>query len=410
MTRQKRNIAILGAGLAGCCAALELARKGYKTMVFDRSILPINQASLHNEGKLHLGYVYARATEDETHKKMIEGSLQFLGIIEYLTGIPHAHFNRSSRFKYAVPKATMLPLENILSHFQKVDTEIERFIYHQQSYKTHQRINPSRLLKLNRVKHFNRNNLLGVIETPEYSVDPVQIANIVSASVLSSDMIDFRGHCEITKVSKKASGGYQIYIDDPSGSHTMEFDACINCLWEERIKLDKLIGIQPKKTSLTRYKASITFFHRGDVLKAIPSTTLVSGAFGDVVNYQNGLYYLSWYPACKIGQTIDEDVRELKSKISRINKEDLIFETISKLSKYLKPVNKFINIIKLGKVGGGFICGWAKTDITDPNSQLHGRNDIGVVAHGRWISVNTGKYCTAPLYGTRAAEQLIKSL
>ena len=53
------HIAILGAGLAGCSASLNLANKGIKVTLFDRLPLPMSAASLHNEGKLHLGYVYA---------------------------------------------------------------------------------------------------------------------------------------------------------------------------------------------------------------------------------------------------------------------------------------------------------------------------------------------------------------
>ena len=39
--------------------ALELARHGVEVDLFDRPTRPMTGASGHNEGKLHLGYVYA---------------------------------------------------------------------------------------------------------------------------------------------------------------------------------------------------------------------------------------------------------------------------------------------------------------------------------------------------------------
>ena len=53
-------IAVLGAGLQGACIALELARRGHEVDLIDQDVQPLNRASLRNEGKIHLGFVYAR--------------------------------------------------------------------------------------------------------------------------------------------------------------------------------------------------------------------------------------------------------------------------------------------------------------------------------------------------------------
>ena len=51
------SIAIFGAGTLGTCTALELADRGHRITVFERNAEPLSEASLYNEGKLHLGFV-----------------------------------------------------------------------------------------------------------------------------------------------------------------------------------------------------------------------------------------------------------------------------------------------------------------------------------------------------------------
>ena len=60
------SIAIIGAGLAGCCAALELARRGHRVTLIEQDGVPMNRASLLNEGKIHLGLIYANDRTMET--------------------------------------------------------------------------------------------------------------------------------------------------------------------------------------------------------------------------------------------------------------------------------------------------------------------------------------------------------
>ena len=51
------SIAIFGAGTLGTCTALELADRGHRITVAERNAEPLSEASLYNEGKLHLGFV-----------------------------------------------------------------------------------------------------------------------------------------------------------------------------------------------------------------------------------------------------------------------------------------------------------------------------------------------------------------
>jgi glycine/D-amino acid oxidase-like deaminating enzyme len=51
MPPQHKPVVILGAGLQGCCVALELALRGIGVFLLDQDEIPMNRASLRNEGK-----------------------------------------------------------------------------------------------------------------------------------------------------------------------------------------------------------------------------------------------------------------------------------------------------------------------------------------------------------------------
>jgi glycine/D-amino acid oxidase-like deaminating enzyme len=66
-----KRIAVLGAGGVGVCAALELADRGYRLDLYDENSQPLIRASANNEGKIHLGLVYAKDNSLRTARTMI---------------------------------------------------------------------------------------------------------------------------------------------------------------------------------------------------------------------------------------------------------------------------------------------------------------------------------------------------
>ena len=76
MTRQP-NIVVVGAGLAGLSVALELAARGSHVTLVDQDDHPMHRASRRNEGKIHLGFVYANESYPRTAQLMVQGALSF---------------------------------------------------------------------------------------------------------------------------------------------------------------------------------------------------------------------------------------------------------------------------------------------------------------------------------------------
>ena len=96
-------VIVLGAGLAGVCTALALRRRGRRVTILDQAADCLQRASLRNEGKIHLGLVYANDPSARTATLMLEAAFQFDRIVEGLVGAPVDWAPlRSSPFRYAV--------------------------------------------------------------------------------------------------------------------------------------------------------------------------------------------------------------------------------------------------------------------------------------------------------------------
>ena len=61
-------------------------------------------------------------------------------------------------------------------------------------------------------------------------------------------------------------------------------------------------------------------------------------------------------------------------------------------------------------VKGGAIVAWGKTDIYDPQSELHRRFEIGVTSEGCFHSIDPGKLTMAPYFAEVCAERICPSV
>ncbi|HEX8944702.1 MAG TPA: FAD-dependent oxidoreductase, partial [Gemmatimonadaceae bacterium] len=65
------RIAILGGGMLGVCTALELARRGRPVTLIEGATRLLDGASRWNEGKIHLGFLYAADPTLSTATRLI---------------------------------------------------------------------------------------------------------------------------------------------------------------------------------------------------------------------------------------------------------------------------------------------------------------------------------------------------
>ena len=55
---------------------------------------------------------------------------------------------------------------------------------------------------------------------------------------------------------------------------------------------------------------------------------------------------------------------------------------------------------------GGWVSAAGRGVLSDPRSTLHRRDEFGIVRLGSYVSVDTGKYASAPLLAHRIAQSL----
>ncbi len=407
------RIGILGGGLAGCCAALALAKRGMRVDLFEAAPQLMQGASLHNEGKLHLGYVYAADPHFQTHSLMARGSLSFLPILEDITGTPARLFRRSNPFIYGIPADSLLSVEAISGHFRSVDSTISALFEERPELKGQDLIPRAAPLSSKRLAELFRSDAVrGAFQTGEYSLDTEQVAGVVSGCVRAHANIRAHTNHVVERAEPTVGGNYAIHTRCGTERHIYRYPFIVNCLWGDRLRLDESVGIRPSRAWLMRYKVAITLRRdRHDrLLRSIPSTTLILGPYGDVVNHGDGKVYVSWYPVCKLGETSGNDCDSLYATASKLNQELLIHESLGALSRYMPALESLMRGNISANVGGGVIFAWGSTDISDIESGLHQRYSIGPSVHDGWISLDTGKYCMAPLFGVQVADSIESSM
>jgi hypothetical protein len=403
------RVGILGGGLTGCCTALALAKRGIRVDLLDGAPQLLQGASLHNEGKLHLGYVYAADRDSKTHTLMAFGSLNFLRILRELTGAPLELFRRSMPFIYGIPEDSLLSVEEISRHFSSVDRAIGDIYHESPELVEGERIPSITPLSAQRIEEiFCREAIIGAFQTGEYSLDTDQVADVITRCVKAHPNIVVRTNTSVVMAEKTVSGNFAIHTCYGAERRVYRYPFVVNCLWGDRIRVDQGVGVLPSRPWLMRYKAAITLRRAIDdrFLKSLPSTTFILGPYGDVVNHGNGKVYISWYPVCKLAETSTNTCNSLFEAAATADQDLLVHQSLQALSRYIPCLENIRKHSYSVEVNGGVICAWGSTDITDIGSGLHQRYRIGPSIHDNWISVDTGKYCMAPLFGVQAAESL----
>lgn len=406
---------MLGAGIQGCCVALALAREGHAVDLVDRRPQPMAGTSLHTEGKIHLGFVYAKDPSLETHRSMIRGSLGFADGLRTIAGIEPGRYARGIRFHYVVPNESRLDAASIETHFERVASEISAarqttandYLGRPISRPFH-RLSPAQWSGT-----FSPDAVQAVFETEEEAVDTLQLASLLRRAITEQSRIRFLGDTRASGADIVGERRVCLQLERAGGRVQRRYRAAFNCLWAGRLALDAKLGLRPERPWLFRFKALVRLDAPEMSCDAIPSATLVHGPFGDIVNYGHGRYYLSWYPSFKLAETTDLDGVPLAGTIDRFDEPErqrLARGGVEAMARYLPAVETLLETRRPFEVGGGVIFSWGSTDIDDPSSGLHQRWRIGPRRHGPYVSIDTGKYTMAPVFALEARELLKEML
>jgi glycine/D-amino acid oxidase-like deaminating enzyme len=406
-SRVSMRVGVLGGGLQGCCVALALCEREVEVVLFDKNDALLSRTAVANEGKIHLGYMYAGDPTLSTAKTMMTGALSFAPFLERYLGWPTRSFSVSVPASYVVHRKSQQRAEDVYAYLRTVHALInEAAEGRNQSYFGRDLSAPLRSwTAAEKEAEFDPTTALAVFSTPEIAINPIELAQRVRECVASLPHIEVR--CSRTIVGAlEERDGIQVLSEGRDGLSRDRFDHVVNALWDGRLGLNEAMGFRANRPWLHRLKYGVSFRLPRDV-RPPPSATFVLGPFGEVVTYGDGLIYLTWYPECL--QAISTDVtpphwathppEPLRSRILAGT-----FRALSGIVTSLRNLNAE-GLLEAG-VKGGAITAWGKTDIYDPASELHRRYEIGVTSNGRFHSVDPGKLTMVPHFAEVCAERI----
>jgi glycine/D-amino acid oxidase-like deaminating enzyme len=404
-----KRVAVLGGGLQGACVALELAGAGVAVDLYERNERYLTGASARNEGKIHLGFVYARDDSLATARTMIRGAVAFAPLLrrwlgsEAVDSIP-----RSAPFYYVVHEASQVPPDEVAAHLERCRAIlVEESCEAKGDYFGSDYTAPAvRLPEAEADSLFDGRRVQAAFGTPEIGIDSEALAELIRARLAAEDRIELRPRT-LVRAAEPNGRRVVVHSENGGGREREAYDHVVNALWDGRLAIDRTAGVAPPRRWLYRLKHYVRMRAPG-LAASIPSTTVVLGPYGDVVAYDNGSVYLSWYPVGMRGMSselVPPDwpfVPDAPASLRR--------ETSRSLAEIIPAVAGLTpDVAESCEVGGGVIVAWGETDIDDPASELHERHAIGPRSHGRYHSVDTGKLTTAPLFAKVTADRILEA-
>lgn len=406
MIIKKRRVAVLGAGIMGSSTALYLARDGVEVSLFDAKSNPFSAASRWNEGKIHLGYLYASDTKLNTVRKVLPGGLAFKSMTEDLIGTSIETAVTPTDDTYLCHRDSVVKPDAMQAYFKAVSKLVSE---HPDAAGYLASVSNCRSRKLSKteLESFSDSaEILAGFRVPERSVSTVWIADRFADALQSQSRIEKFMDTRITHVYPEDNGNIdgRWYVKSGANTHG-PFDYVINALWEGRMIIDQTAGMKMPAKWTNRYRLSL--FLRTTKSFDLPSACINTGPFGNIMNYNDRDFYLSWYPSGLILESSAIEPPSVQSP-DEAEKQKITDTMIAELGKFFPKIRSIQDCIELADLRGGWVFAQGNGELSDPKSGLHRRSDFGIMRKGTYLSVDTGKYSTAPWLARQIADMVLQ--
>jgi glycine/D-amino acid oxidase-like deaminating enzyme len=402
------HVGIVGAGITGCSAALMLARRGARVTLLDQAAHPFAGASRWNEGKIHLGYLYAADPSLATVRRLLPGGLAFRPLVEELLSSSLLPATTRQDDLYLVHRDSVVDVSAMRRHVETV-TSMASAHPAGQGYLTPLRDDGWRELPRDELPRRGTDEIAAGFVVPERSVSTRWVADRFVQALGASD-VEFQGGTRVTAVRSVRGSTAPPYALDvvgrgrPGAASLGPFDVVVNAAWEGRPALDASLGLPPPDVRSHRYRLAV--FVRTRSRRQTPRSTVVStGPFGDVKNYDGHDFYLSWYPVGLVAQGEGVSPPQV-DPLTDEDHQDVIDGTVGRLRDLVPGIHAVMTDADEVAVAGGWVYAAGRGSLSDPMSSLHRRERVGTTRVSSYFSVDTGKFSIGPWLARELAETL----
>lgn len=404
------RVAVLGAGIQGACTALELALNSVEVDLYEKSDCPLARTSSHNEGKIHLGYVYANDRSLRTARTMARGAVVFQRLMRRWLGHAIDAIPVSAPFYYVVHRDSLLSGAEIDAHLRAAqaivieesgDGPVDYFGSDYQEM-------PARLSGAECRATFSQHWVTAAYRTAEIGIDSEALAALIRARLAQESRICCHFGTSVSAVNL-VNGQATVEFEAEGEKRRAGYDHVVNTLWEGRLAIDESVGIKPPRPWLYRIRHYLRLRCLNDPC-LLPTTTIVIGPFGDIVTYGNGEAFLSWYPAGMKGLSSDLSPPPWSLTLEPAASLGLRDQILKGLATIVPAVAQLsAETVESSQTKAGIIFAWGSTDIPDITSGLHERYAIGPQSYGRYHSIDTGKLTMAPYFAKMLADHILEN-
>lgn len=398
------KVAVLGAGIMGSSTALFLARRDVDVVLYDESDAVFSGASRWNEGKIHLGFLYAGDPSLRTARRLLPGGLMFRPLIEELLDCRLENITQADDM-VLVHRDSVVTVDEVRSYFVALSELVEA---HRGEGEYLVDLNKATMRELTAEEIgtvADPDLIAGGFAVPERSISTNWVADRFVDAIEADPNIEVRTGTRVVGVRPQREGFDSWHVNTDAGEDG-PYSAVVNALWEGRPVVDATLGIQQQAQWTHRYRVSL-FVETSQPVQA-PSALLSVGPFGDIKNYNDRQFYLSWYPSGLLvsGTAIDPPpVPAVDSPVRRA-KVDEIFR---KLSGFFPAVHEIQEQATRVSLNGGWVYASGEGKLSERSSTLHQRHRVGINQKGSYYSVDTGKYSIAPGLARQVADSIVAS-
>jgi hypothetical protein len=396
-------VAVVGGGLLGSVAALCAAARGWDVELIEARPSLLSAASAVNEGKVHLGPVFALG-DAPTHEVMMRGALTFAPLLEEALDLEIDWKEiTTDPFDYLVMPGSLLDAPGLADRYASMNSLFEHLSSTLGSrylgQDIHRIVDPE--------PWDDPSTGFPAFTTTERAVDPLRLRELVLARVAATPNLSVQVSRRVLSFAPVPGGVDVTWQDTGAAPDSRSFDFVVNCAWESQSALAPAVAGLERNF---RLKTAV----RLPRMAGARTVTLVQGPFGDVVAHRD-YTYLSWYPEGRLTHEFgrepgDETYRLLDAVVDPDPADTVGAAWRDSLTRRHVAAFRRLGLVpddvESGELVGGIIVGHGRRDIDRLGSQLHSRAEFGAQEFGNLSTPRNFKRTTAPLAARKAIEAI----